>query len=181
MDDSRGCNFVRKCFSLAMAAVMALLVIAPAPAHASRMLYELTGSDEINFLIDTDVLTLLPQPDGVIFQDVQVEINSVSQINDIGFVYEYNGGGFLIFATSFDLLGPVLYTGPTDAPILLSGQFNLTDINDPNRQFSLQVTDLDAVQPVPEPATWLTLILGFFLIGGILRYRRRAVSAKHLA
>jgi hypothetical protein len=41
------------------------------------------------------------------------------------------------------------------------------------------ISDINAVTPVPEPATWLSMILGFGLIGGAARRRagRRSVAA----
>ena len=152
------------------ALLVASLATLPTPAHAARFLYQLTGTDTISFVIDTDLLVLDPQPDGFIFQSVNITVNSVSQIADIGFVHQYSDGGLSIIGSNFDLAGPTLFTGPYNDPTLLSGQFDLVGLNDDNIRFSLVATDLGAA--VPEPQSWLLLLAGFFLFAGALRWRR---------
>ncbi|WP_375404756.1 PEPxxWA-CTERM sorting domain-containing protein [uncultured Sphingomonas sp.] len=39
--------------------------------------------------------------------------------------------------------------------------------------FKLGAVSFDVVAPVPEPATWLSMILGFGLVGGVMRRRPR--------
>ena len=70
-------------------------------------------------------------------------------------------------------------TGATTASTkwLVSAAF--TPLLDRNDGFKLaSVTVAEQVASVPEPATWLTMILGFGLAGAVLRRGRRSVSAK---
>lgn len=157
------------------AGLVASVATLPAPAHAAQFLYQLTGNDTISFTIDTDALVFDAQPDGFIFRSVNVTVNSVVQIADIGFVYEYSDGGLVIFGTPYDLAGPTLFTGPNGAPNLLSGNFDLVGYTDDSLKFSLTATDLGAA--VPEPEAWLMILTGFFLLAGQLR-RRRAIASK---
>ena len=43
--------------------------------------------------------------------------------------------------------------------------------------FTLEITT-DAVQPVPEPATWAMMIGGFGVIGGVMRRRRTTTTVR---
>lgn len=45
------------------------------------------------------------------------------------------------------------------------------------RQFDVTVTYANPVAPVPEPATWAMMIVGFGAVGASLRRQRRALSA----
>ena len=66
-------------------------------------------------------------------------------------------------------------TGPTCTTLSSSstqcqtpGNSQITDFAPDNALLSTH----GIVHPVPEPATWLTMLLGFGLVGGALRFRR---------
>jgi hypothetical protein len=67
---------------------------------------------------------------------------------------------------------PVLFTGPFTDPVFKVGTFQYSAF--PSDGFNAR-RDGGTVQitAVPEPATWLSMIGGFGLAGGALRYRRR--------
>lgn len=90
------------------------------------------------------------------------------------------GGGFLDFIPGGNIPSPG--NGNQFLPNT-NGLFQL--FGDPGETFtSLQLTsnsnsfEIDnlAVAPVPEPATWLMLILGFGLVGGVLRRREHETA-----
>ncbi|MCU6453898.1 PEPxxWA-CTERM sorting domain-containing protein [Sphingomonas sp. A2-49] len=91
----------------------------------------------------------------------------------IGFFALSNDGGLSLAdadspALLVTLRGDQLYTGPEAAPTLRRGVFALTD-GKGLAGYTLTVA------PVPEPAVWLTMILGFAVVGGALRTRRTTV------
>jgi hypothetical protein len=65
-----------------------------------------------------------------------------------------------------DYSGPVLFTGPTSAPIFILGSFSLIG---PGGSGSYELT----ISAVPEPTSWGMLITGFGLTGAAMRRRQR--------
>ena len=148
---------------------LSCLLAGSVSANAASLLYELEGNNSISFVIDSDPENTELQPDGFLVPNVIITIDGISAVYDVGFVYEFRQGGLIIRDTLFDLAGPRLYSGPESNPTLLAGNFDLTGFTDPTLEFSLTVTDLDAVPAVPEPATWLLLVGAFFAVGGAMR------------
>lgn len=144
------------------------------PAHAAELLYELSGvGTTISFAVDERPLLKTVEVDGFVIGNVLVQLNGVSQVRDIGFVRNLSEGGFIILGTGINLAGPQLFTGPFAAPTLVTGNFALTGFADRSLQYSLQVQP--AITAVPEPFTWLCLVIGFGLLGGAMR-RRPAIG-----
>ena len=69
--------------------------------------------------------------------------------------------GFTQFAGS----SPQLFTGPVDAPVFATGDFLLINPFLGNGTLT--------IAPIPEPATWALLLMGFAAVGGALRSSRR--------
>lgn len=83
---------------------------------------------------------------------------------------------------SYSPSGPLLYQGSEDAPVFLTGTFALYDWFDPSVLYTLVIsrTGFVAAPPlpeVPEPSSWAMLILGFGLMGGVLRVRAQPATA----
>lgn len=66
-----------------------------------------------------------------------------------------------------------LFSGPVDAPTLLTGAFSLNDFDSGNAVGQLVITTVAAV---PELSTWSMMIVGFCFIG-YLAYRKRPAAA----
>lgn len=69
-------------------------------------------------------------------------------------------------------ISPVLFTGPATAPKFIPGSY--TVINPFLGNGNLSITQVAAA--VPEPASWMLMIIGFGALGGALRQRRRRVT-----
>lgn len=75
---------------------------------------------------------------------------------------------YLVYGTAGEAFSAISFTGWRNASNTISGDF--IDIR------QVDVNNIALVRQVPEPATWLTMILGFGLIGGWMRRR----SGQHL-
>lgn len=90
------------------------------------------------------------------------------------------GGGLQIVDTVdnnsvlLDVGGLQLFTGPTSAPTFTLGSFTLTDFAG-SGNYNLLVTA--STSAVPEPAIWLSMMIGLAFVGAAMRHRRPA----HLA
>jgi hypothetical protein len=65
--------------------------------------------------------------------------------------------------------GAQLYSGSEAIPTILKGTFLL----------SSGFVTISSVAAVPEPATWAMMLVGFGMMGGALRYRRRGTKVVH--
>jgi len=73
----------------------------------------------------------------------------------------------------FNVAGPQLYSGSESTPTMLAfGPTLFTDLDS-----GAQIT-ISAVESVPEPATWATMVIGFGLIGAAYRTRSQTAVAK---
>lgn len=153
-------------------ALPVVIGVTAVPAHSAQLVYELTGvNTTISFAVDEQPLLTSPEVDGFVIRGVLVQINTIAQVRDIGFVRELSEGGLIILGTGIDLAGPQLFTGTFAAPTFRTGTFALTGLTNPNLQYSLQVRPANAA--VPEPSTWLLLLASFGLLGGAMRARQR--------
>jgi hypothetical protein len=151
-----------------------------AHTSAGQLLYTLNGDTNISFTVNTQPIPDAVFPDGFVIQNVGVILDGSGQVRDVGFVRNLIGGGLILMGTDLNFAGPQLFSGTLSSPTLLSGNFTLTGFNEPARTFSLSVAPAGAA--VPEPQSWLMLLLGFGLIGGALRLSRRSGSeAGHCA
>lgn len=81
------------------------------------------------------------------------------------------GGGFAALGASGDsMVGAQLFSGSLTNPTMLTGRFNLVN------QFSPFQTAVLTVAAIPEPATWAMMLVGFGMVAGAARYRRRKVA-----
>lgn len=97
----------------------------------------------------------------------------------LSFFLSSSEGGLGILDNQFKSIilfarGEQLFTGPTSAPTFKTGTFALTGVNFAPGNFSLTINE--AVNAVPEPATWALLFAGFGIVGGALRRRQRMTA-----
>ena len=143
-----------------------LALVLPVQARAASLLFELTGPQTASFTLPAAPLPDVVLSDGFTLTDVAVVVEGQDLVRDVSFANALNGGGLIISGTAIDLTGAQLFSGSFFAPTLLQGQFSLTGVNSPPL-YSLRVGP--ALAPVPEPSTWLLLLLGFGAIGAAMR------------
>lgn len=160
--------------------ILAVLVLLGATTHAqagaAQLLYTLTGDTEVTFTVATQPIPDVVFPDGFLIRNVHVRVNGISQLRNVGFVRDLSSGGLIVSESDLNLAGPQLFTGTFAAPTLLAGNFTLTGFDNPSRTFALSVTAVSAA--VPEPESWLLMVVGFALAGMALRSRKRPFSQR---
>lgn len=193
---------MRQFFGAASVAI-AISLAAAAPADAAVLLYSITPTAggnagyTFNFTLDTDRAPSFFSSGSTRFAPTTVTYtlpgsstpvtSSASNLGPTFFTAIDQGGlSILRLPTGSDpqprFFGPQLFTGPTSAPTFLTGTFNLssqpknlpTDVQ--NFDYVLRVT-----AAVPEPGTWAMMLMGFGIVGGALRRRRRSAYLPALA
>jgi hypothetical protein len=154
---------------LFFAFAFACLAAIPAKGSAAQLLFALEGEQTIRFTVDANPAVARVEVDGFVVSDVDVSINGLAELREVGFVRQLSGGGLIILGTPFDLSGPQLFSGSFAQPTLLTGAFELNALRDPNVTYRLSVTPVGAV---PEPGTWILLVTGFGMAAAGLRVRR---------
>ena len=149
------------------------------PASAATILFDFVGidpADSVSFTIDSNPTLVLPNPSSFrVEADFGMGTNLVRFPGGggrIGF------GGFQTFDPSdlsiHNLYGPSLFSGSTIAPIFEPGVFELSFFNAADFTHlpagTLTITG-ETMAAVPEPGTWLMMIIGFGAIGGMMRGR----------
>ena len=172
---------MRKTTSAAVAALFA--VVLASPASAALLNFQLTGSHQANFQIDTETTpdffsasTLIGNQ--VRFDNVSGIFGGVSGLASISFgagssiIADLNINGTVLGFTQLSGNGPDLFTGNPADPVFTLGSFNLA-----NPFFGQNdVLTISAVAAVPEPSTWAMMILGFAGVG-FMAYRRKGKRA----
>lgn len=170
---------------LTILAGAALLAAAAAlPAQAAILTFDLSGSRNATFQIDSNATPTTFSSsvfgDQIRFDDVAGTFGGVAGTASIGFGTDVfadlningTGLGFTQFA------GADLFSGPASAPIFATGTFTLPSIV--SGTSTLTISEAAPGGPsaggVPEPATWALMIGGFGLTGAALRKRRQAMT-----
>jgi len=152
-------------------------------ASASIMVYDIVGDGHhATFTLRTNPTDFVFVDDGFDFGiSTTGTFDGVADLAGITFYANpfpdasANPGGLTYLDNSFfyqfNIDGLQLYSGPESAPTLLAfGPTRYTDI------YSGAELTISAVEAAPEPATWATMVIGFGLIGGACRARRRTVA-----
>ncbi|MBD8546067.1 PEPxxWA-CTERM sorting domain-containing protein [Sphingomonas sp. CFBP 8760] len=89
----------------------------------------------------------------------------------VTFYTNESGGGISALGAILggNAVGPQLFRGSVSNPTMLTGRFNLVDQ-------SVGTTAVLTVAAIPEPATWAMMLVGFGMVAGAARYRRRAMT-----
>lgn len=171
-----------------LACALCLLTVA-ATADAKPLNFSLTGTDSVSFTLDSD-----PTPSHVqvgeypaaVFTNVTGMYEGAAAIFDLFFFNAEGGGGFqatrygpgpVTFISPYNQQPTVIFSGSVEHPAFAPGTY-LFDLDFGTGAVSdkLVISDPSATppaSPVPEPATWALLVLGFGFIGGSLRFARK--------
>ncbi|WP_439532325.1 PEPxxWA-CTERM sorting domain-containing protein [Polymorphobacter sp.] len=154
----------------------AIACFSAAPVAAATFLFDLSGARNATFTIEGDPVvpdSINSQPllggSQIFFNNVNGIFNGVSGTGNINF-----GTGNIIAALNISApgLGFTQYGG-TDLFSFVDGQpvFNLGTFNFSGfiGQSTLTISEVPGTGAVPEPETWLMMLMGFGLVGGILR------------
>ena len=165
--------------SAAVAALLAVMVASP--ASAALLNFQLTGSQQASFQIDTETAPNFFNTSSLIgnqvrFDNVTGIFGGVSGLASISFgtnlIADLNINGTALGFTQLSGNGPDLFTGNPADPVFTLGSFNLS-----NPFFGQNdVLTISAVAAVPEPSTWAMMILGFAGVG-FVAYRRNGKRA----
>lgn len=150
-----------------------LFIPAAISTYAGTLPYDFVTSNTPYGIIST---TLPGSPTPVSFTSTSFNIGSVPIVVDgevtdvvVSFYSTAVGGGAsgLFDGESYRYDGPQLFSGSTDAPTFLTGEFSFGD-------FSLRITPQDAAGSsgsIPEPSTLALFGIGLLVGGGLLRLR----------
>jgi len=150
------------------------------PADAALLNFQLSGSQQATFQIDTDTIPNFSSANALIGN--QVRFDNVSGIfggvattlASISFgtnlIADLNIAGTALGFTQLSGNGPDLFTGDPADPVFTLGSFNL------GNPFFGQRDVLTISAAVPEPSTWAMMLLGFAGLG-VAAYRRTSKAA----
>lgn len=170
---------MRKYTGAAVAALLA--VLAASPACATLLNFELTGSHQASFQIDTETVPNFFSSSALFgnqvgFDNVSGIFGGVAGVASISFgtnlIADFNIGGTPLGFVQLTSNGPDLFSGNPADPVFTLGSFNLS-----NPFFGQNdVLTISSVSAVPEPSTWAMMILGFASVGFVAYRRKRALA-----
>lgn len=172
--------------TIALLSATAACLVAAAPANAATLLFTLTGSKNATFQLDSNPIPTTAIPSAppfflgnqISFANVPGTFGGVtSPAPSIGFgtglAAAFQISGTALGFTQFT--GPAIFTGTANAPVFSVGTFQLNSLV--SGASTLTITQVAAA--VPEPETWLMMLLGFGLIGASMRYGRRTTTVTY--
>lgn len=176
--------FVRT-LSLVSAATMATIAT---PGNAATFLFEISGTRNATFQLDTnDVDRINRNPllggsqiffddvtgtfNGITISNARVNFGSGNILASLNIIAPGTGLGFTQFG------GEDFFVETDDGFAFRTGSFiNNGFVTGRN---TVTISAIDVTAAIPEPATWLMLLMGFGLVGAALRHRPQTV--RHLS
>lgn len=163
-------------FKKALMASIAIAGVAMASnASAATYVFNLTGDKTANFTINTEAMK--PVLDGTTYQYNSVKgtfQGFATTASSIRFYDSGSSGGFRVDALNnsvlIDAFGPQLFSSSSNNLVFNLGNFSLTNAGAGSLRLSITAA------AVPEPATWAMMLLGFGMVAGAARYRRRSAN-----
>ena len=166
-----------KAFGNARKALIGLLFVGAScvssQASAALVLFTLTGDVTASFTLDQSPTPTSVYPNNFLINNVAATLDTVG--------LDFSRDGFEIDSqfTIITLLGSrPLFSGTYAAPTFNLGTYSFADtvaFGDGTRftgNSNLSITSVNGA--VPEPSTWMMMVAGFGLLGGAVRYGRKA-------
>lgn len=160
-----------------LAGSAALAALAAAPASAALLNFDFTGGYSASFQLDSDIQPTRYDDHGAAYDDISGTFGGKTYTSNIFSIFQSSdGGGVAIYLkggepTLADMSGDQVFSGSLAAPKFNLGVFNLTE-NTAGKAVTLTIS------AVPEPATWALMMVGFGMVAGAARYRRRNTSVR---
>ena len=157
--------------------MLALVVALSSPASATLLQFDLTGSRQASFQIDTatipDTFSSSVFGDQIQYASVPGVYGGVAETATIGFgTYLFAQLNVLAADLGFTQFGgPDLFSGDPMHPTFNIGTFPLTSIVS-----GVSTLSISEIASVPETSTWAMMILGLSLVG-FVTVRRQSRSA----
>ena len=176
-----------RAFGNARKALIGLLLVGAScvssQASAALVLFNLTGGATASFTLDQS-----PTPSysnasvfGIII--VHGVLQGAPETFNLNF---FNDAGFSILSqnTYINMDGPSLFSGTTAAPKFILGNYSRAGAFGPidfpiSGVLNLSITRV--TDAVPEPSTWMMMLVGFGFLGGAMRYGRKANAGTQTA
>ena len=161
--------------ALIIATSAALTMLSATSSQAALFNFELSGSRIASFTIDSDqtpnFLSSSAFGDQISFNGIAGtfggEVGTASVGFGTGLFATLNIGSVPLGFTQF--AGPSLFSLVNSKPVFNTGTFNLTSIVSGNSTIRISAA---AAPAVPEPASWMMMIGGLGLVGGVMRRQR---------
>lgn len=146
------------------------------PANATVWSFDITGNGNASFIIDSSkTKPWSTNNTGITYANVSGIYNGTSTSRYIQFFNDTSYGGFNIGFVGQGK-GTMVYTGSTSDPVFTVGTFSLLPFAfGTSGGYTVTIKEVVAAA-IPESATWAMMLVGFGMVGGAARYRRRAVK-----
>ncbi|WP_419814162.1 PEPxxWA-CTERM sorting domain-containing protein [Glacieibacterium sp.] len=164
---------------LSLAAAVAA-VLSSVPASAVDLRYTIKGSNGFaaSFLLDSTTVSHPLFPDNFFVFDVPGTFSDGSALAGLTFYDTEQEGGMTVFTangTEASFVGPTLFSGTIANPTLVT--FRPTVFR---HYYDSSISYVTSAVAVPEPATWTMLLIGFGMVGTVVR-RRGAAGTSSVA
>jgi hypothetical protein len=152
------------------------VILLSEPADATVWSFDITGNGNASFVIDSSKTNPWSVNNtGITYANVAGIYNGTSTSRYVQFFNDTGYGGFNIGFIGQGK-GTMFYTGSNANPVFTVGTFTLLPFAfGTSGGYTVTIKEVIAAA-VPEPATWAMMLVGFGMIGGAARYRRRAVK-----
>jgi hypothetical protein len=159
----------------------ALLLATAVPASAATLLYSFApttaGTQRFSFNVDSNPTVTGVTPFQFNTNVQNLTVGGVVQTGVRSFTFYTSGGDGGLENTQIvgAYLGPQLFSGQISTPTLLTGTFSL--FGGPGG--AAGTLTVSTVAPIPEPATWAMMMIGFGLAGAAIRRRKVATRVTY--
>jgi hypothetical protein len=157
---------------LLAATTIAGAAVLSSPAAAQPVQFTFTSlagpTSDFSFIVDSSPIPNSSAINEFHLDSIDVTYGGTASTGFLAFYTTAKGGG-LSDLVLFDLFGPQLFSGTTDAPVFLTGSFGLND----SAGAPAGTLTINAAGGVPEPVTWAMMLLGFGAMGLVIRRERK--------